>query len=97
MTYTAGWNIPGCLPEVEPETFDTFNEAVAYLAETVDRFWDEDYLVEDDDRDDVDATWLDIHTALHNLPVAHDVGTQHEFSEQAGGLAFWITPTEPNE
>lgn len=38
-TYTAGWNMPGCLPDTDgplPE-FDTLAEAWAYLADEIAR------------------------------------------------------------
>lgn len=31
MIYTAGWNMPGYLPEMEPCSFDTWEEAVEFL------------------------------------------------------------------
>ena len=105
MTYTAGWNIPGCLPDTTEDaaTFDTFNEAVAYLAQEAERFWDQDQdLMGAQDytgpEDAADARWLPVHTALHNAPVTHDDGT-HTFSETCGDghLTFWIQPTEEGE
>lgn len=41
-SFTAGWNQPGYLPDTEPETFATFEEAVGYLKETYERWADED-------------------------------------------------------
>lgn len=40
--WVAGWNMPGYLPETDPETFDTLEDAVAYLRETAERWADED-------------------------------------------------------
>lgn len=31
--WVAGWNLPGCIPEMEPATFDTLAEARAFIAE----------------------------------------------------------------
>jgi hypothetical protein len=31
MNYTAGYNLPGCLPEMEPQRFDTFDEAKRFV------------------------------------------------------------------
>ena len=31
MEYTALWNMPGCLPEMEPATFESFDEAKRFL------------------------------------------------------------------
>ena len=33
MTWIAGWNLPGCLPEMEPVAFDTREEAEAFIAD----------------------------------------------------------------
>jgi hypothetical protein len=47
MTYTAGWNQPGYLPESDPEAFETLDDAAAYLVDTLARFLDEDDAPED--------------------------------------------------
>lgn len=31
MTYTAGWNMPGYLPDGDPQQFDSFDEAKCYI------------------------------------------------------------------
>lgn len=36
MRYMAGWNLPGCLPDMEPVTFATLDEAQAFLDEVQD-------------------------------------------------------------
>lgn len=97
--YIAGWNMPGYLPETEPEGFDTFAQAVAYLVDTVERFWDEDYADADaeadvhDARENVDDKWLPVHTALDSAAPAHDLGTS-TFQEYTGDrqYVFWIEP-----
>jgi hypothetical protein len=53
--YLAGWNLPGCLPEMEPFAFDTLAEAEAYLA-------DEQHFVAGDDLigpDDPYVYWIE--------------------------------------
>ena len=45
--YVAGWNMPGYLPETDPETFDTLEDAAEYLRETLARWLDEDEAPED--------------------------------------------------
>lgn len=40
--YVAGWNMPGYLPETDPETFETFEDAVAYIAAEIERWRDQD-------------------------------------------------------
>ena len=34
--YIAMWNLPGCLPEADPASFDSFEEARKFLADEVD-------------------------------------------------------------
>ena len=46
-SYIAGWNMPGYLPETDPETFDTLADAAEYLRETLARWLDEDGAPED--------------------------------------------------
>lgn len=49
--FTAYWNMPGCLPEVEPVDFDTKEDTLAYLADEIRLVFDEqpeylaDYLI----------------------------------------------------
>jgi hypothetical protein len=31
MKWTAGWNLPGCLPEMEPAVFDSKEEAEEFI------------------------------------------------------------------
>ena len=91
MTYIAGWNMPGYMPESEPEEFDTAREAVQYLLDTVERFWDSDA---DVPNLEADARWLGIHTALHNaLTSTEDL---EDFAGDTGdmSLVFWIERSE---
>jgi hypothetical protein len=39
MKYYAGWNLPGCLPEMEPAKFDSYEEANAWLEENRATGW----------------------------------------------------------
>lgn len=48
-TYLAGWNLPGYLPTTPPEEFETLQEAVEYLRQTVERWQDEDWEEADPD------------------------------------------------
>lgn len=94
MPYIAGWNTPGFLPETEPTEFDTFEDAVGFLEDTVDRFWDEDLTDHADDvtDDDVDDVWRPVAEALATA-------TPYSFDELTGDgrLIFWITATEGGE
>lgn len=35
MRYVAMWNLPGCLPEMEPADFDTFEDAKTYIIDAL--------------------------------------------------------------
>lgn len=35
MKYIAGWNQPGYLPTMEPDTFDNFNDAKEFIIDTL--------------------------------------------------------------
>jgi hypothetical protein len=50
--FTAGWNLPGCLPEMEPATFATREEAMDFIADEQDR-------VADDGLDDPYVYWVE--------------------------------------
>ena len=41
MAYIAMWNVPGCLPEVDPVEFDTLAEARVFLSLEIDRAIDD--------------------------------------------------------
>jgi hypothetical protein len=41
LMYVAGWSLPGCLPEMEPALFDSYEDAQAWLDEqAADVHWD---------------------------------------------------------
>ena len=81
--YIAGWNIPGCLPEVEPAIFDNETDAIYYLSNAVDRFWDEDYLG-DESREAIDNLWMDLHSSLPYETAPFNI------QNGDGSLTFWV-------
>ena len=82
--YIAGWNVPGCLPEVEPAIFDNETDAIRYLSDTVDRFWDEDYLG-DDRHEAIDNRWMDLHSSLPYETAPFNIQNGN------GSLTFWVS------
>lgn len=102
VRWVAGWNMPGYLPESDPELFTEWKDARAYLTETIDRFWDEDYdgigaptmMADPSDKENairaargvIDARWLPVHT---QLPLATE---DESFIMMTGdeNLVFWI-------
>ena len=82
MFYVAGWNIPGCLPDAEPAIFDNETDAIRYLSDTVDRFWDEDA---EQDKDLADKKWADVYS---NLPYET---APFSICNNDRSLTFWVT------
>jgi hypothetical protein len=94
-----GWNMPGCLPDSEPATFATFNDAKAYLIGEL--------LAAADSV----ATWGEPH-ACHDVPcpnhgdhcpdrlanelslAAEDLNLASEprWGEVVAGYAWWVEP-----
>jgi hypothetical protein len=69
--YVAGWNMASYSPDPDHLYItDTFASAIAYLADTVERWWDSDYMGPDADtpegREAIDGRYLTAHTELHN-------------------------------
>jgi hypothetical protein len=52
MGWTAGWNMAGYLPEMDPQEFDTWVEARDFLLAELER-WDDD------------EAFLEAHTTIH--------------------------------
>ena len=40
--FIAGWNLPGCLPEMEPAVFDSEEEASQFISDEMRKFYEED-------------------------------------------------------
>ena len=87
VLYIAGWNTPGYLPESEPAVFETQGEAIGYLSDTVDRFWDEDYYDprDDESREAIDNRWLDV---FSNLPYET---APFNIVNNDRSLTFWVS------
>jgi hypothetical protein len=83
-TYTAGWNMPGYLPETDPETFDTLDDAAAYLRDTLARWLDEDDAP-------ADMTAEDILTVDHGANV---VGGWYTLASGGAEFHLWAVPTD---
>ena len=81
--YIAGWNIPGCLPEVKPEIFDNETDAIYYLSDAIDWFWDEDCLG-DESTEAIDNRWMDLDSSLTYETAPFNV------QNGDGSLTFWV-------
>ena len=80
--YVAGWNVPGYLPESDPEIFDNETDAIRYLSDTVDLFWGDDAYV---DSEWADRKWTDVYS---NLPYET---APFNIQDNDGSLTFWVT------
>lgn len=80
--YVAGWNLPGYLPMSDPEAFETFEEATAFLVEILNRLAD----MHPDDATAIDAG------AAANYFASALVGPEpgDETGYMVGGEAYWI-------
>lgn len=81
--------MPGYLPESEPFECETWEEAVAFLVDTIDRWWDEDYAASDD-HEEADAAWLPIHS---ELPL-HITGEPFGIAVPTRNLTLWVERSE---
>lgn len=92
--YAAGWNLGGYSPDPDHVyVTDDWESAVTYLAEIVDAWWDQEYDMDNPDKDGIDGRYLPIHTELHNIPTGpewHGSVPDHN----GYGYHLWITPTD---
>ena len=81
MSYTIGWNMPGYMPEMEPYTLDTEDDAKRAMI---------DELLRDAENAPSNLATELSHTAedlnLSDVSLGWDV--------TVGNIAYWITPTE---
>ena len=99
QNYAAGWNMGGYSPDPDNiHVTDDWQSAVAYLSDTIGRWWDQDYdaigeLPWGETAEQVDGRYLGIHTALHNAPQPPE---WHGKVTLANGYDWhlWITETD---
>lgn len=81
--YTIGWNMPGYLPEMEPYTVDTADEAKRAMID--------DLLYMASEHADTEDDATELSNAAEDLNLC-DVSTGWDAT--IGNLAYWIKPTE---
>lgn len=98
MRYTAGWNSPGYMPEVDPCTFDSWEEATTYIDEIVEGFFNDDMesvmLAPESEQPrmarDIVINWDSVRAVVERIR------DEPRFSfvamTVAGDLCFWIIP-----
>ena len=85
--YVAGWNMPGYLPESNPAVFEDEADAIRYLSDTVERFWDEEYDAPNGTWESWNGTedkWQDIHSNLPYETAPFNITTNDR------SLTFWV-------
>lgn len=83
-TYIAGWNTPGCLPEMDPAECDTVAEAWEYLADEIAR-----------DAAEVDGEPYS-QAEFDLLTFAFDgVDRTRPGAFELAGLEYWVREAEP--
>lgn len=96
MRWIAGYNMPGYLPETDPESFFTWDAAVEYLKETVQRWYDSDVMlpeeVEDGSRE-YEST-LATFDAIKTDDPGHPFNVYHGV---ANDLVLWVVASEAIE
>ena len=83
MYYVAGWNLPGCLPEMEPARFESEDTAKEFIKDELNQIEDEQIQVvarvQDVEEHFTDLVqWLQAQEA----PLS--------FYDTVSGLSFWI-------
>lgn len=77
--WSAGWNMPGYLPDSEPGRFETFEDAQGYIVAGIKR-------CEEEAADEAEAT-----TYCHAAEDAN-LWSEGEQGQTIGQYHFWITP-----
>lgn len=80
--WIAGWNMPGYMPDNEPASFESFEDAKAYIIETLKRFEDEDAETSEDN-------------ATEYCHGAEEINlTSGTFSRQFCAYVFWASEVD---
>lgn len=85
--YLYGWNLPGCLPEMDPITCETFEEAKNGLLDEIARSETDAYI---NDEHDEGAAWKDL---WHEVTTWEDTCS----ADAPDGYVYWITEADETE
>lgn len=93
--YVAGYNMAGYLPDVDPEVFDTEADAREYLAGTLDRWADDEYMAAGERGSDAG----DFSVALaeeyeETAKMLRDGSTSTYVRTFSADYSFWVEPSE---
>ena len=95
MSYIAGYNMPGCLPEESAHIEDAdWHEALQFLVDTIELWWDQDYEICETSKDKlvVDGKYLEAHASLNSATSFQEF---HILLTDGNDTPweFWITET----
>ena len=91
MTYIAGWNTPGYLPDADPVAFDDRQDAEDYVIEEVNRHLDTLYLLLSGRsfKEAVEAVNEEKEGGFTHLVLPTGSSEKHDL-----GVSFWVDTTE---
>ena len=87
--YSAGWNMPGYMPDSDPALFSTAKKARGYLKETLVRHADEDLEAMEEGSEQYQALAGEYEQAILSLSEG-----EGEFSRQIGQYVYWVSEAE---
>jgi hypothetical protein len=82
--HMAGWNMPGCLPEAEPDNFEAFNSAKEFILAELRTLSDE--LLESGD---IESAFKADESRMELMHTQDTPGVEWE-SGPIDGYAYWI-------
>jgi hypothetical protein len=86
-TFSAGWNMPGYMPETDPQQFDSFEDAREYIADELDRAADHVYDTDPSLAEAYDQAIRDLNAS--SGPEWGDILPTSD-SEFDLGISYWI-------
>jgi len=89
MSYTAGWNAPGYLPDAEPVVFRSTRDAWEYLTEEAER------CTQDFNNDD--ELQADVELAHRQVAAMNPNATGTVIAGERYPLAYFVTEAEPED
>jgi hypothetical protein len=92
--WVAGWNQPGYMPDAEPMGFTEWEDARDALIETIEEWIDNESAAEYVDSKLAEEQAEQIAAWSRNIALLHDLDDGDEFTNTAGGYAFWIAPSD---
>ena len=86
--WSAGYSFPGCIPENDPVTFDTWQEASEYLRDVLNTWADQEDCENDDDVPT--ETFMRAINSVRDLESGDYENEPWSSHHQISGYVFWI-------